>query len=371
MTVRSPSSGLDAIIGIMESEIEENGTGHVFDTLHFISTKLRGNFDLHEDLSRSIGLKEREKKFDLKHPFINTKRLMLKITPQAQLGIALGQAIAGMPVNIYQGIPTEMEELIGSYKPMTIFCFDPCRKDFNIDRFRRSDAVLIGISDISKEPPVYIPEIRKGKDLVRLSELIGELTDAPRIYNMNCSDAKKDLDFILISDIDSILIDCTPDPLEKRTDIMMLTSLVRANRQVDLFKRREKDFKIIINGPVRNIADILKTMALGADIIGIDHLTLSFLRSYLSFKTGEKFVTNEDLSEPNESLDWAEIGELYSEFIEILVEKLIESLLQLNIDPEKGISITDIDTSDYNTASISGLSLEGFGKPVPFWRHRS
>jgi hypothetical protein len=296
---------------------------------------------------------------------------MLDLTPNAQLGIALGQAIAGMPVNIYQGMPNEMEEMISSYKPKTVFSFGPQRDGFDLEKLRRSDIVQLDIIDRSSDPPMDLQEIKKGKDLIRVAELLNELSNVPNIYNMKCSDIKKDLDFILISKIDSMLIDCTSDQFEKHSDFMMLTSLVHANRQMDVFKSRDKGFKVVVNGPVRNIADIMKVMALGADVIGIDYLTLSFLRSYLSFKTGEKYVTNEDLSEPNDDLDWAEIGELYSEFLEVLSVRLKDGLRHLNIDPKKGINMTDIETSDYSTASISGLPLQGFGKPVPFWRHRS
>ena len=140
---------------------------------------------------------------------------------------------------------------------------------------------------------------------------------------------------------------------------------------MEVFKSKEDGFKTIINGPIRNIPDIIKTMAMGADIIGIDHLTLSFLRSYLSFKTGEKIISKEDLMEPNDDLDWAEIGELYAEFITLFNDDLAKGLRLLNVDPLKDLDLSCLETSDYSTASISGISLQGFGKPVPFWRHRS
>jgi hypothetical protein len=264
-----------------------------------------------------------------------------------------------------------MEEMIASYKPITIFGFGPERNGFDLEKLRRSDIIQLEVIDRKNDPPLNLLEIRKGKDLIKAAELLNELSDVPNIYNMKCSDIRKDLDFILISKVDSILLDCTSDRFEKRSDVMMLTSLVHTKRQMEVFKSRDKGFKVIVNGPVRNISDIVKLMALGADVIGIDHLTLLFLRSYLSFKTGEKYVTNEDLREPNNDLDWAEIGELYSEFLEVLSDRLRDGLRYLNIDPETGVKITDIETSDYSTASISGLPLQGFGKPVPFWRHRS
>jgi hypothetical protein len=70
-------------------------------------------------------------------------------------------------------------------------------------------------------------------------------------------------------------------------------------------------------------------------------------------------------------MDWAEIGELYGEFLKITCQSILKIMADLNIDPEKGITFDDIDTTDYSTASITGLSLQGFGGPVPFWRHRS
>lgn len=371
MSGRSPSSGLEAIMGIMESEVEQIGDGHIFDSIHFNSTQLHGHFEPHEDLSRSIGLPEKGSEFFLSSPLITTKGLMEKLTPNAQLGIALGQAIAGLPVNIYHGMPPEMEEMIGSYKPRTIYCYGPHRQDFDLDRLRRADIIQVELMDRSNDPPIHLPEIRKGKDVIQLAELLNELRNAPLIYDISCNNIVKDLDFILISKIDAVLIDCSPYPLERRPDVIMLTSLIHANRQMEVFNSRNKGMKIIMNGPVRDVSDIIKIMALGADIVGIDHLTLSFLRSYLSFKTGEKYITNDDLAEPRDELDWAEIGELYSEYIALLIDGLKDGLHYLNIDPSKGIDISDIETSDYSTASISGIPLQGFGQPVPFWRHRS
>ena len=141
MTTAPPSSGLEAILGIMESEAEGDGIPHIFDTIHFSSTKLHGNFHTYDELNRSIGFNDRNISFTLSSPFLTTKSSLEGLTPNAQLGIALGQAIVGLPVNIYPGMPSEMEELIGSYKPKTIFCFGPNRKNFDLDRLQRSDII--------------------------------------------------------------------------------------------------------------------------------------------------------------------------------------------------------------------------------------
>ena len=139
----------------------------------------------------------------------------------------------------------------------------------------------------------------------------------------------------------------------------------------EMFKSIDRGVTVIANGPLRDTNDMLKYMALGANLIGIDDITRSFLRAYLSFRTGEGDIDDQDLIDRDGELDWAEIGEMFGEFIRYLAVDMEERHSFLNIDPHKGIQIDDIDTSDYNTASITGLTLQGFGAPVPIWRHRS
>lgn len=370
MKNNDPSPGLLTITELMEIESKED-MNNILDTIHFKTTQLHGRFNTISDVSCTFGNSKRAEKLNLSTPFFTSRNLFMSIPHNAKLGIALGLAISGAPVTIYEDMPKEMDELIRSYKPRTVYCFGPNRKRFDNKTMKGADLIQIEPIDGSLSLPQIIPELRNGKDVIKLISLLKELVDAPVIYSIDPIDVQRDIDFVLVSNVDSIMVVSTFSDLERRPDIAMVTSLIRINRQMDLFKNRENGVKVIAHGPFRNVDDILKTLALGADAIGLDSITFSFLRGYLTFKTGEKDIINDDIMDSNDLLDWAEIGELYGEFLIFLKKKIEDRLMFLNIDPEKNISMNDIDTSDYNTASITGLSLQGFGGPVPIWRHRS
>jgi hypothetical protein len=296
---------------------------------------------------------------------------MERIPINAGLGIALGQAISGSPVTIYPGMPLEMEDLIQSYKPLTAYSFGHKRRDIDLDEIRNSDMIMVDPFDRERVPPLSIPELRNGKDVIKLVALLREISDVPIIYAIDAMDVQKDLDFLLVSDVDALMIRALGSRYDHRPDITMVTSMIRTNKQMEVFQSRKRGLRIAANGIPRDPQDMLKLIALGADLIGMDNLTMVFLRTYLSIKINEKDIIDEDLEDHDKDLDWAEIGELFGEYLTLLKKEIIEGFTFLNIHREKGISMDEIDTSDYSTASITGLHLEGFGGPVPIWRHRS
>ena len=87
----------------------------------------------------------------------------------------------------------------------------------------------------------------------------------------------------------------------------------------------------------------------------------------------------EYLSEKGIEIEEKPTAKISGEVYEILVqefqtEKAVrEEAEKFVIDTSQHttIGLDDIDTSDYNTASITGLTLQGFGAPVPIWRRRS
>jgi hypothetical protein len=346
-------------------------TQNILDTIHFTTTQLHGRSTVRDRGPFSLGSKDREKKLELGSSFLITPDLMKDLSDNARIGISLGQALAGMPVLTFNDMGKDLKDLIKNYRPRTIYSFAPGREGFELAPMKEADAVHIGTVDRNGCEYRSMPEIRKGKDVLKLNLLLDELVDLPLIYHIDSQDITKDIDFILVSGIDSILIDSTNRDIDPRPDVKMVTSLIKVRKQMEMFKSSERDVKVIANGPLRDTNDMLKYMALGADLIGIDDITRAFLRAYLSFRTGESDIDDQDLVDRDGELDWAEIGEIFGEFIRYLIVDIDERMSYLNIDPRLGMNKNDIDTSDYNTASITGLTLQGFGAPVPIWRHRS
>jgi hypothetical protein len=126
-----------------------------------------------------------------------------------------------------------------------------------------------------------------------------------------------------------------------------------------------------VTAGTKDAYDMVKLIAMGADIICLDILTRDFLTAYLRIRSNIPPEEAFDLEDHDEELDWAEIGELYSEMVNFLSDGIRETLIDLNIGSLEDLTRENLITTDYNTASTTGLALAGFGGPVPFWRHRS
>ena len=138
-----------------------------------------------------------------------------------------------------------------------------------------------------------------------------------------------------------------------------------------IFKTVDKGMVTMVGCRIRNAMDLVKLIAMGADIICIDVLVIDFIKAYLRTKVTLNSNEDIDLDHYNEKMDWAEIGELFSELLNLLIADIKDILADLNILSTGDLTRDNLVTTDYNTASITGITLAGFGDPVPFWRHRS
>ncbi|MBN1539664.1 MAG: hypothetical protein JW939_05920 [Candidatus Thermoplasmatota archaeon] len=362
---------LEMILEKMDDMKRMRGSGNTLGTVHLRTSILHGLAKNRGNVSIKLGRKDRDVRPELPVPFLTTASLMEHLPDNARLGIALGQAMSGIPINIYPGTPGEIDEILKIHTPMTMAVFGPVRTGLDIGRLRSAN--LIEIEIVEKNGPVkgLVPEVRKGKDIIRLVDMLRELSDVPRLMSIDHRELNSDIDFYLVSELDIIGLRCEPPPYGSCDEGMMLASVTALVRQMDVFKNREKGVLVMLNGDLRTPEDMVKLMALGVDLICLDHLTMEFLKAYLHAKFDIPMDINIDLKERDDGFDWAEIGELYSELMTSLSEGLRDTLAGYNIASLSELGPERLVTTDYNTSSLTGIPLAGFDAPVPFWRHRS
>lgn len=268
---------------------------------------------------------------------------------ESYLGISLGSAIHGSFVGIGEGATKELQDLIISYSPGTVFRFGDDRSNLDQELMLSSDMIEIDYSNKRNSTPM--PEIHKKKDIIKLVEMIKELSDTSVSVRVPSMDLGKDIDQILVSDIDAIVIDCLPGEDLSSSVQHPVISTILSNDRMGIFRSREKDVRLIVDAPIRNSVDAVKLLALGADQIGLTHITREFIK------------------EMNNSRDWAEIGERFGDHLNSMENGIRELLEKIGNGSLERIRKNGLTASDYSTAAITGLPLVGYGKELPIWRH--
>ncbi|MGA1819541.1 MAG: hypothetical protein ACMUHU_00885 [Thermoplasmatota archaeon] len=371
MTARPPPDELELVLEMMGVDPCLKEGDRILDTIHFRSSILHGPVDDGIEIGVDIGRQGSDQKISLPVPFLVSKKFLSSLPDNAKLGIALGQAMAGIPVNIYPGAPDEIKELIKVHDPLKIVNFGPKRDGFDLEVIRSSDLMEIDVMDEVNGSPRSLPEVEKGKDLIRLIDLLDEVTPSPKAIIMEPGHIIADIDFYLVTRLDLLGLNCRPYPDGRCTNSFVLSSMTQALRHMGTFKSMDKGMKLMVTVRAMDPSDLVKVFALGANIICLDILTLDFLKAYLRTKSNLPPDDDIDLHDHDEAIDWAEIGELYSEMVNYLSDGIRETLRDLNIGSLDRLTKEHLITTDYNTASITGIALSGFGGPVPFWRHRS
>jgi len=368
---QAPSDSLDLVLEMMEMDPFIKDGDPILDSIHFRTSILHGMSDERRDIAVQLGKNGSDNIKQLSSPFLLTRKFLSSLPYNAKLGIALGQAMAGMPVNIYPGSPKEIGELIKAHRPVKLVNFGPDRSDFDIEILRTSDLIEIDVMDEVNDIQRLLPEVEKGKDLIRLVELLDEITSSPKVVTIEPEHLRSDIDFHLVTRIDLLGLNCRPHQYGRCTNSLAISSMMEALRHMVVFKSVEKGLKLMVTARTKEPGDMVKLIAMGANVICLDILTRDFLTAYLRTRSSIPPEEELDLDDHNEEMDWAEIGELYSEMMNLLSDGMRETLTDLNIGSLEGLSRENLITTDYNTASITGLALAGFGGPVPFWRHRS
>jgi len=355
----------------MRKRLEFTELTHHLDRIKFSVSALSVNDKKKHDKVSNIPVETME----LSKLLFTTGQSMKDLPEGARLGIALGCSLAGMIVNIGIDDPIELMELIDAQSPRTMFRLGPDRMWLDPSHMRNGGIIELDILDRTKTDVdgkvEKMVEVTNGKDLINLVHMLKMLLGKELILNIHSMDLESDIDHYLVTGADGLMVRCYPGLLDPSSSPDPVASTIIASDHMMIFHSKEKGVKLQINGPVRNGSDVVKLIALGADMIGLDHFTHEFLVTYLSVKDGSGDANIMDVSSYPEDLDWAEIGELFGNILEDLKNDIRETLSLLNISSKEELDRSILTTDSYDTASITGLKLLGFGSPLPIWRHRS
>ena len=316
---------------------------------------------------------------DIPGPYYLSKSPFARYSKSVSIGLSLGSTLLGLPVNLGFGVISyEEEELIRSHRPNTIFQYTGIREESDLNGIKDCKAMEI-IPDVFHLPndkiednPTNIPELRKGKDLPRIVEMLKEINDVPVLIHLSASNVEKDLDRVVVSNIDGIIIHCEPSPIQKICGYFTypprdpISTLTEIGTHLSTFEKRGDRIKVIMDYPAFSTLDQIKLLCLGADAIALDTILERFILSNFWVSDGKK-VSMEDIIRYDP--DWAEIGESVQVYIEEMRCEMISACEKMRLDPKVDLKREKLRTADYSTASISGLKLAGRNKVLPIWKH--
>jgi len=296
-------------------------------------------------------------------------------------GTYLGHMMQDIPVYSCENNTTsQITQLLGSYDHSEILVFGPHRENVTLENIMKADAIELDLSiPIGDIPSLQYqggpkefypstpnnPELRSGKDIKDLVAMIRELGHVPVICTIDSQCIDKDMDYLLISEIDAVKVRCGRHPLDGflfspyGRSMDPVTSLIRLNDHLKTFSAREKGIKVIIDGPILTGNDIILLKCLGADMVVLDttvELALGLLIKGETVGMGDQ-------------VKWDVIGEyLNNLFSSLNLEYgLLCNDLGLNVE---GMFKEEMVTAlTYEAAARTGLKLDGYGDRLSMWKH--
>ena len=289
------------------------------------------------------------------------------------LGMTLGQALSGMPVTLTsEGKNEEIRKIFDAYKPKKMVRWTPLRENVDLPSIKKADLVGLAMEEegISKEFKVdqrLHPEIRWGKDLLGMVRMLREVVDCPILVHINASDVSRDIDYVLVSEVDGVIIDF-PNPFSFSSGSLTCSlgnqdlagTIVEAVNHFRTFMAGENGVKLIVNGPFFDPADILKALCMGADIVGLDHAVAMLVNLILTSHGG-----GDDIKGPS----WDVIGESIQNMVGSYKVDINDLMRILGLTDWQGLNRNMLVAKTYDSASVTGLPLKGFGRPLPMWKH--
>ena len=295
------------------------------------------------------------------------------------IGLSLGSTLLGFPLNIGFGDhPKEEDEIMESYNPPLICQYTGFREESDIVGLSKCDVVEIDPyfyfvgSEKYQDHPGFLPELRKGKDLSLIVEMIKEINDVPVILHLPASCIERDMDRTVVSGVEGIIIHCENPPVGKISrgfDFPSrdpVSAITEATSHLSTFESRGEKIKLILDSRISRLDDCIKLLCLGADAILLDNL-LETYSLYEFWRDEDGGLNGSEIFE--KSPDWASIGEGIQGLVEDMHDAMEEKFKIMGIDPEKDLSRKNLRSCDYVTSYLSGLKIAGRNRVLPIWRH--
>jgi glutamate synthase domain-containing protein 2 len=132
-----------------------------------------------------------------------------------------------------------------------------------------------------RDQPATFADLHTPKDYRRIADQVREVGGGiPIGFKLSAQHIEDDLDFALKVGVDYIILDgrgggtgAAPDIFKNNISVPTIPALARARRHLDR-KRKADHVTLIITGGLRNEADFVKALALGADGVAIANSAL-------------------------------------------------------------------------------------------------
>lgn len=235
-------------------------------------------------------------------------------------------------------VPTSNMSLEGCFALWT-----PTREGMVAGALQKARGVEIWTTDVMYEGelPVVFPHVEVGVGLSSHIELLREATEyrvpitvrisGGIVYKQVAAAMEAGADAVVVSVHDTLL---TPHPLG------LMGLFPPAARAMHDSGGKKRGAKLMVEGEFSSGADILKALAMGADLVGVT----------------------------SPSLDALEEGKLAEFMTSIEKECLFLMGLSGHLSQET-LSADDLVAVDYNTATATGLKIVGYEKELPLWLH--
>ena len=225
-------------------------------------------------------------------------------------------------------------------------------------------------------PPKHL-DTDTPEDIKYIVELVREATDRkiPIMLKFAAGDLIDDVKIAVDAGVDAIVVDASeavgtavPSIVGNEVGTPLLGIFGGVRRGFKLAGMKDERIKLIVNGGMMTSADVFKSLAMGADAVGLD---LPFLVSMGCVGCYENCVKGDcrvGITGEAGTLSKG-AGRGVDNFIKTLDQELKMLVALAGHHSVTDVGLDDVRGMTYEAATVAGVKLMGYERVLPMWQH--
>ncbi len=311
-----------------------------------------------------IGLDLIENNLSLDMPIFICEPPYKPLRPLSQ-ALQLGASIAGTFADMGEELTIEHD------KAKSIAYWTPDRD--NVSSLFDAHAIKFQLNKFTT-PRTHL-DVENAADIKKHVELLREATEyrVPIIMEFSTRDVYGDIMMAAEFEVDAVMLTDFGGSAFGMGGVSSpnLALFAQARKAMMDCNARQKGMKLLVAGDFRSSADVFKALSLGADMVGMIYPPMIII----GCETCEDCSAEEcpgalfASSKRTKKLAWKPGGERVGTYLGTTAEELRTLVSMSGHESVAELSDEDIRGITYDVASITGVKLAGYERPLPIWMH--
>jgi hypothetical protein len=316
------------------------------------------------DIMVEIGTAAVEKKMQLDSPIFVCQPPYKPVRPLSQ-SMQLGASIAGTFADMGEELTIEHDNA------KNLAYWTPDRN--SVSSLFNAHAIKFQLNKF-KSPRTHL-DVENAADIKKHVELLREATkyQVPIIMEFSTRDVYGDIMMAAEFEVDAVMLtDFGEHPFGMGGNASPnLALFAQARKAMKDCNASKKGMKLLMAGDFRSSVDVFKAICLGADMVGMVYPPLVIMGCETCEECSEEGCISGifNASKHTKKLAWKPGGERVGAYLNSTAEELKQLISMSGHESVAELSDEDIRALTYDVASVTGITMAGYEKPLPIWMH--